>query len=41
VAPEHCAPLSFLPHELPLQTLGVEQFAVTVHARKHFVPLQA
>ena len=38
---EHEAPLFLRPHELPLQTLGVEQFAVTVHARKHFVPLQA
>jgi hypothetical protein len=41
VAAEHGAPLSFLPHELPLHTLGVEQFAVTVQASKHLVPLQA
>jgi hypothetical protein len=39
---EQGAPLSFLPHELPLQTLGATQFAVDVQALKHFVaPLQA
>ena len=41
VAPEHGAPASFLPHELPLQTLGDTQFAEVVHASKHFEPLQA
>jgi hypothetical protein len=32
---EHGAPGSFLPHELPSQTLGLEQFADVVHAPKH------
>jgi hypothetical protein len=32
VAAEHGAPGSFLPHELPLQTLGETQFAVVLHA---------
>ena len=41
VAAEHGAPGSFLPHEFPLQTLGVTQFAFVVQASKHFVPLQA
>jgi hypothetical protein len=41
-AAEHGAPLSFLPHELPLQTLGVTQFADVVHVSKHFcAPLHA
>jgi hypothetical protein len=30
----------FLPHELTLQTLGDRQLALSVHAVKHFDPLQ-
>jgi len=37
---EQKAPFGFLPHELPTQTLPVEQFASTVHAPKHWLPLQ-
>jgi hypothetical protein len=40
-AAEHGAPGTFLPHELPLQTLGATQFAFVVHAPKHLLPLQA
>jgi hypothetical protein len=40
-AAEQGAPGSFLPHELPLQTLPVEQLSFVVHASKHFVPLHA
>ena len=38
---EHSAPLGFLPHELPVQTLPGEQFASIVQASKHCAPLQA
>jgi hypothetical protein len=38
---EHEAPGTFLPHEFPLQTFGETQFAGTVQASKHLVPLQA
>jgi hypothetical protein len=38
---EQKAPFVFLPHELPLQTLPGVQLASTVHAAKHFEPLQA
>jgi hypothetical protein len=38
---EHGVPGSFLPHELPLHTLGLEQFADVVHAPKHRWPLHA
>jgi len=37
---EQNAPGGFRPHELPTQTLPVEQFASTVHAPKHWLPLQ-
>jgi len=40
-AAEQEDPGIFLPHELPLQTLGVRQLALAVHATKHAVPLQA
>ena len=35
------APGIFLPHELPLQTLGGTQFPSCVQASKHLLPLQA
>ena len=38
---EHGAPIGFVPHELTLQTLGLEQFADVEHAEKHFEPLHA
>jgi hypothetical protein len=38
-AAEQVAPFSFLPHELTLHTRGATQFAVTVQAAKHLVPL--
>lgn len=41
VASEHSAPLIFLPHELPLQTLGATQLAAVVQASKQRWPLQA
>jgi hypothetical protein len=41
IAPEQGAPGGFFPHELPLQTLGVTQFAFVVHASKHLDPLHA
>jgi hypothetical protein len=41
VPAEQGAPGSFLPHELPLQTLGETQFAEVVQASKHLEPLQA
>ena len=40
VPTEHEAPLFLRPHELPLQTFGVRQFVVFVHALKQDVPLQ-
>jgi hypothetical protein len=42
VPAEQGAPLIFLPHELPLQTLGATQFADDVQALKHrCAPLHA
>jgi len=38
---EQNAPLGLRPHELPLQTLPVEQFASAVQLPKHWAPLQA
>lgn len=38
-ATEHEAPRIFLPHELPLHTLGETQFASAVQASKHVLPL--
>jgi len=38
---EQNAPFGFLPHELPTQTLPVEQFASAVQLPKHLLPLQA
>jgi hypothetical protein len=38
-ASEHEAPRIFLPHELPLQTLGETQFASAVQALKQVLPL--
>ena len=40
VATEQGAPLTFLPQELPLQTLGGRQFVATVQAPKQVAPLQ-
>ena len=38
---EQKAPFGFRPHELPVQTLPVEQFASTAQLPKHLLPLQA
>ena len=38
---EHNAPLGFLPHELPVQTLPGVQFASMVQLPKHRAPLHA
>jgi hypothetical protein len=40
VAWEQEAPRIFLPHELPLHTLGATQLLSIVHALKHVLPLQ-
>jgi hypothetical protein len=41
VLAEQGRPGIFLPHELPLHTLGATQLALVVQAEKHFVPLHA
>jgi hypothetical protein len=41
VPAEQLAPLIFLPHELPLQTLGATQLSAVVQASKHLGPLHA